>query len=111
MRKTSINLSLNTKSTLQVFGDMIHVARRERQMSQQSLAERIGVTRQTISAIEKGDSKVSIGAVFEAATVVGIPLLAENRQDLQKLSTVVAGLASLLPERTHDQKVEIDDDF
>lgn len=111
MTKKSINLSLHTEKTLHVFGEMIQVARCERKMSQQSLAERIGVSRQTISAIEQGDAKVSIGAVFEAAQVVGIPLLSESKQGLQQLSTVVAGLASLLPERTHTQKVELDDDF
>ena len=46
-----------------------------------------------------------------AAVVVGIPLLAESKQGLQQLSTVVAGLASLLPERARARKVEVDDDF
>jgi len=111
MHKPPENLSLNTEKTLCVFGEMIQIARRERRISQQSLAERVGVSRQTISAIEKGDSKVSIGTVFEAAMVVGVPLLAENRQSLQQLSTVVSGLASLLPERTRTKKIKIDDDF
>lgn len=111
MSNISPNLSLNTENTLHVFGAMIQVARRERKMSQQSLVERIGVSRQTISAIEQGDSKVAIGTVFEAAVVVGIPLLAESKQGLQQLSTVVAGLASLLPERARGRKVELDDDF
>ena len=111
MHKSQATLSIATVNVLRVFGEMIQVARRERRMSQQSLAERIGVSRQTVSAIEKGDSKVSVGAVFEAATVVGVPLLAESKKDLQQLSTVVSGLASLLPERTHNRKVEIDDDF
>ncbi len=111
MQSSQTALSISTVNVLRVFGEMIQVARRERRMSQQSLAERIGVSRQTVSAIEKGDSKVSVGAVFEAATVVGVPLLAESKKDLQQLSTVVSGLASLLPERTHNRKVEIDDDF
>ena len=111
MSKPASNLSLQTEKVLHVFGEMIRVARCERKMSQQSLAERVGVSRQTISAIEQGDSKVSIGTFFEAAQVVGIPLLAESKQGLQQLSTVVAGLASLLPERTRTQKVELDDDF
>lgn len=111
MTKATVKLSLQTEKILHILGEMILIARSERKMSQQSLAERVGVSRQTISAIEQGDSKVAIGTVFEAAQIVGIPLLANDKKDLQQLSTVVAGLSSLLPERTRTQKVELDDDF
>lgn len=79
-------------------------------MPQAELAERLGVSRQTVSALEKGDSKVGIGIVFEAAVIVGIPLLASDRYALDKLSTVVAGLATLIPSRTGGMK-ELSDDF
>ncbi|UJS25019.1 MULTISPECIES: helix-turn-helix transcriptional regulator [Thiothrix] len=106
-----LTLSARTTITLEVFGHMIRAARLERKMPQAELAERLGVSRQTISAIEKGDAKVSIGAVFEAATIVGIPLLTDNARELQRLSTTVANLASLLPERARTIKVELDNDF
>ena len=103
-------LSLRTKTTLHVFGSMIRAARLERKMPQQELAERLGVSRQTVSTLEKGDAAVAIGTVFEAAAIVGIPLLAESTSDLQHLSTTVASLATLLPERARTP-VELDDDF
>ncbi|QTR45953.1 helix-turn-helix transcriptional regulator [Thiothrix litoralis] len=106
-----LSLSTRTQTVLQVFAGMIRAARLERKMPQQDLAERLGVSRQTISAIEKGDAKVAIGTVFEAAAIVGIPLLAESSRDLQRLSTTVAGLTSLLPERARVPQVELDDDF
>ncbi|MBU1723043.1 MAG: helix-turn-helix transcriptional regulator [Gammaproteobacteria bacterium] len=107
----SPSLSTRTQTTLHIFASMIRAARLERKMPQQELAERLGVSRQTVSAIEKGDAKVAIGTVFEAAAIVGIPLLAESTRDLQRLSTTVAGLASLLPERARSANVELDDDF
>jgi len=104
-------LSSKTQITLQTFGQMIKTARLERNMSQQDLAERTGVTRQTIILIEKGNPKVAIGTVFEVAGIVGIPLLSESRQGLQQLSTTVGHLTSLLPERAGKASVELDDDF
>lgn len=111
MAKASSTLSTRTLLTLQTFGGMIRAARLERGMPQQELAERLGISRQTVSALEKGDAKVSIGTVFEAAAIVGIPLLADNPRDLQRLATTVAGLASLLPERARHLQGELNDDF
>jgi transcriptional regulator with XRE-family HTH domain len=111
MTKASPILSIRTQTTLHVFGNMLRAARQERKMSQQELAERLGVSRQTVSALEKGEAKVAIGTVFEAAAIVGIPLLADSNRDLQRLATTVAGLASLLPERARSTSVELDDDF
>ena len=105
------SLALRTKTILQVFGDMIRIARLERKQSQQALAQRLGVSRQTIAAIEKGDSRVAVGCVFEAATIVGIPLLADNPRELQQLSSTVSHLATLLPERSRTTVPELNDDF
>ncbi len=104
------NYSRSTLQILQTFGQMIRLARLERKMPQIELAERLGVSRQTVSALEQGEPKVGIGIVFEAAVIVGIPLLAADRPALEKLSTVVGGLATLLPSRTGGGK-ELSDDF
>ncbi len=42
-------------------------------MSQSDLADRIGVTRQTIAAIEKGKYAPSLEAAFRIAAVFGVP--------------------------------------
>ena len=44
------------------------------EMSQSELGERIGVTRQTIAAIEAGKYSPSLEAAFCIAQVFGIPL-------------------------------------
>jgi putative transcriptional regulator len=44
------------------------------EMTQQALAERVGVTRQTINAIELGKYSPSLEAAFRIAAVFAVPL-------------------------------------
>ena len=44
------------------------------EMTQQELAEKIGVTRQTVNAIEQGKYSPSLEAAFRIAAVFGVPL-------------------------------------
>jgi transcriptional regulator with XRE-family HTH domain len=111
MMKEPLPLSSSTLSVLKTLGAMIKAARLERGMSQAELSERLGVSRYTVIALEKGEPKVGVGTVFEAATIVGIPLLAGDQGELNKLATTVANLTSILPERGRRKKVTLDDDF
>lgn len=107
--KTS--LSTLTRVALRTLGSMIKCARLERGMSQKELAERLNKSRYTVIALEKGNPDVSIGAVFEAAAIVGVRLLADDRQSLQKLSNVVANFTTVLPQRSKHKQEKLDDDF
>ena len=104
-------LSLPTKTALSLLGQLIKTARQQRAMSQLALAERLGVSRQTVIALEKGRAKVGAGVLFEAAHIVGVPLLSDHPQDLNQWQAVLAGFTAILPTRTHSKKVEINDDF
>jgi putative transcriptional regulator len=44
------------------------------EMTQQELADRIGVTRQTVNAIELGKYSPSLEVAFQIAAVFGVPL-------------------------------------
>ena len=44
------------------------------EMSQAELGERIGLTRQTVAAIEQGKYSPSLEAAFRIAQVFGVPL-------------------------------------
>jgi putative transcriptional regulator len=44
------------------------------EMTQQELADRIGVTRQTVNAIELGKYSPSLEVAFRIADVFGVPL-------------------------------------
>lgn len=53
----------------------IHVLRLDAdEMTQGELADRIGVTRQTVNAIEQGKYSPSLEVAFKIARVFGVPL-------------------------------------
>lgn len=93
-------ISRATKRAILTLAKMIRVARIEKKDSQEVLAQRLGVSRQTVIALEKGDTKVNIGTVFEAATIVGIPLFGENNRDLKLASALIESMSTLLPKRS-----------
>ncbi len=52
----------------------LHVLRAEREWSQAELAERLGVSRQTINAIETGKYDPSLPLAFKIARLFGLPI-------------------------------------
>jgi putative transcriptional regulator len=44
------------------------------EMTQEALADRAGVTRQTILAIEKGNYSPSVGLALRLAAILGVPV-------------------------------------
>lgn len=105
------SISRQTQAALLLLGQIIKAARKERGLSQADLAMRLGLGRHTVMSIEKGDPKVAVGVVFEAATTLGVPLLAEDARGLARLSSAVAGLATVLPQRAGRKKKVLDDAF
>lgn len=111
MRPRTPILSAPAQSALNLLGELIKAARKERSMSQSELAERLGVSRHTVMALERGDPKVAVGTVFEAAAAVGVPLVARDERELARISGAVAGLAAVLPERAGRKRTRLDDEF
>lgn len=103
-------LSKQSVQSLLVLGQMLSVARLQRRWSQQELATRLGVSRITVRAIEAGQAKTAIGTVFEAAVLLGIPLMTHDKKQLSHWQTTLDNFKSLLPTRPR-KKPEIDDDF
>ena len=58
-----------------------------KEMTQQELADRIGVTRQTVNAIELGKYSPSLEVAFQIAEVFGVPLETVFRYDKRTRST------------------------
>jgi len=108
---TALSLSKITTVAIQDLGQMIRNCRLEHGISQQDLAERINISRYSIMAIEKGDPKIAVGVVFEAAYIVGIPLLGGELKDLQNLSVNLAKLTNILPKKAPKRTKDIEDDF
>ncbi len=54
--------------------NQVRELRAARTMTQQELADRIGVTRQTVIAIEQDKYSPSLETAFKVAQVLGVPL-------------------------------------
>lgn len=57
-------------------GHAVRAARRKRGWQQDDLAERLGVSRMTISRLERGDGGVSVDTTLRALTECGVALAA-----------------------------------
>jgi transcriptional regulator with XRE-family HTH domain len=83
-----------------VLGQQIKGARHARKWTAAELASRISVDRRTVAAIEAGSPAVSIGNVFNAADILGVPLFgAEDRLELGRLRREGRDRLALLPTR------------
>ncbi len=102
-----IRLSGPTSAVVRILGESIRAARLRRGWSVAVLAERVGVTTQTITRIERGAPGVAIGTVFEAAHLTGVDLYGGNRDQVRR--TVTSELV-LLPQRGRGPR-EADNDF
>ncbi|MET0741753.1 MAG: helix-turn-helix transcriptional regulator [Microvirga sp.] len=69
--KTSVILSTAEVASLRRLGQSIRLARLRRNLSQEDLAGRMGVTRLSVIALEKGKAGASIGNLLKALTVMG----------------------------------------
>jgi len=94
-----------------VLGQRIRTNRIERKLTIEQLAERIGASPDLIRRIEKGDPRCGIGLVFEAATVVGVTLFEEDREQLAQRRREQEAKLSLLPRSIRKRKVVVKDDF
>ena len=57
---------------LKALGENIHLARLRRKISTTMLAERAGMTRNTLRSIERGDSGVTVGAYANVLFCLGL---------------------------------------
>lgn len=99
------------REAVTVLGQCIRIARIERKLSVAALAERAGVSRDFIQRIEQGDPRCGIGAVFEAAAIVGVPLFEEDRGALTARIAEQEEKLRLLPKSVHKSRTMVKDDF
>lgn len=103
--------SRHTRDAVTLLGKLIRLARKERGLSAAELAERTGISRGTLQRIEKGDPKVEIGIMFEAATIVGVNLFdADNGRLSENIARTDDKLA-LMPKAIHKPSQVAKDDF
>ena len=96
---------------LALLGKSIRLGRMQRRLTAQELAERIGVSRSTLQRIEKGDPKVEIGLMFEAATIVGVKLFDADENGIAALSARTDDRIALLPKHVYKAGKRVKDEF
>jgi transcriptional regulator with XRE-family HTH domain len=107
----SLSLSPMTREVLATLGISIRAGRLRRGWTATQLAERAGVSRQTLVKIEQGDPSVSIGSVFEAALLAGVPLFDDNEITRRLHSTLKQTELALLPSAARRARRTVNDDF
>ncbi len=100
-----------SRESLALLGQLIRRGRIERKMTAGELAERAGVSRGLVQRIEKGDPGCAIGAVFEAAAIVGVRLFDADQAGLSGAIRANAAVLTLLPKAARASRTEVEDDF
>jgi transcriptional regulator with XRE-family HTH domain len=105
------NYSPITRDAAALLGEMIHAARIRRRMTAAELGERAGVSRGLVSRVEAGDMGVALGAAFEMAAVLGVPLFDAAPERVSQALESTREVNALLPKRAFQLTAKVDDAF
>lgn len=113
MGKRAVSMRPQTREALVVLGQLTRIARIEREWTAKELAARVGVSEQTILAIEKGAPGTAIGTVLNVADLLGMRFFPETSPvELARTRAAGADKLALLPSRVVKGKAEeVFDDF
>lgn len=106
----SRTLSPVTLEALRLLGANLRLGRRRRRWTAAELAERVGVSEATMLKVERGDPGVRLGAAFEAAALVGVPLFDEDRSRRMLEASRLEDRLAVLPQSVRRPRA-VDDDF
>jgi ribosome-binding protein aMBF1 (putative translation factor) len=115
-KKASRTYSQYTEEAVRVLGMQIKAGRLEKGWPETELAERAGVSRTFVRAVEAGKLQSEVGSAFEMAYLVGVPLFdpPSDRPDtvrMKTLSVQSSRLLGALSKRAVKSRLEVDDDF
>ena len=105
---------VHATATLQLvtaLGLEIARGRRARRLSAEELAERAGISRSTLHAVEHGSPTVAVGVVFELAGLVGIDLFGVGPAGAPAMLESARTRLAVLPERVRATGADAEDDF
>lgn len=111
MAKIARTYSRYGRDAVGLLGRQIRIHRLERQLSVADLAERAGVSRDMMRRIEAGDPRCTIGAAFEAASIVGVTLFEDDLDGMTQRTAELDAKLRLLPKAIHKPRTEVKDDF
>ena len=95
----------------ELLGVMIRDARLTRGFTVNEIATRAGLSRGLVRRIEAGHTSCSVGAMFELASLVGVPLFEAEPAKLGQQLNMARDRLKLLPKRYRKHKQKVKDDF
>ena len=98
-------------NALELLGQLVREARVAKALTAADLATRAGISRALLARIEKGDPGCSIGAVFEVATICGVPLFDQEQRQLTTHLAMHREKMALLPKAVRRRVQGVKDDF
>lgn len=98
-------------SALELLGQLVREARLNKALTAADLAARAGISRALLQRIERGDPGCSIGAVFEVATICGVPLFDQEQRQLTTHLALHREKMALLPKTVRVRMKRVKDDF
>lgn len=98
-------------SALELLGQLVREARLNKALTTIDLAARAGISRALLQRIERGDPGCSIGAVFEVATICGVPLFDQEQRQLTTHLALHREKMALLPKAVRVRMKGVKDDF
>lgn len=90
-------------------GKALAFARKQQQWRQQDLAERLGVTRQTVARLERGDPAIALGIFLSALWLLDVPLTQGGELPANALLKLIE--PHLRSRVSRKKERPIDDDF
>ncbi len=96
---------------LRLLAQMIRRARIERKLTTRELADRAGISRGLVQRIERGDPGCAIGAVFEAAAIVGVRLFDADQPTMATHLGASKAILALMPKTVRPSGARVKDDF
>lgn len=72
MSRSSIILLPKNTRLLQTVGENIKLARLRRKLTMDQVSERAGISRPTLSSLEKGSPSISLGIILQVLLVLGL---------------------------------------
>ncbi len=110
-KPSSRTYSRYTREAGKLMGKLIRLARKERKLTVQDLADRAGISRGLLQRNERGDFKCEIGAAFEVATIVGVKLFDAESSTLTGYIEKTDDKLALLPYSVRKKTAKaVDDD-
>jgi transcriptional regulator with XRE-family HTH domain len=104
-------LSKYSRDALSLLGALIREARLTSTLTTTEVSTRAGISRGLLQRIERGDPGCGIGAVFEVAAIVGVPLFEMDERLLPARLARQTEKMALLPKSVRAPRTAVNDDF